>query len=202
MTKLTVFAALLKDEPMGCKGPVLSEPLLRNHAINCLTFEENTGQPFNDNLWLFRLLALHLHGTQRLQEKTSNFFELLINKMDGLSADQFQRVHMNIIRIVEDLLTLNILLYDIDIVDGAIIGELARRNVQKYKNTVRLLRYHNHICYVNNINAVFQSFRSPNCDNLFNRTFNLERYLTTCSERVKNVYSKKVYQTKNLSLTS
>ena len=75
--------------------------------------------------------------------------------MDGLSADLFQGVHLNDIHFVEDLLTLNILLYDIDIVDGNIIGELARRSVQKYENTVRLLRYNNHICYVNNIDAVF-----------------------------------------------
>ena len=87
--------------------------------------------------------------------------------MDGLSAYQFQGVHMNDIPIVEDLLTLNILLYDIDIVDGNIIGELARRSVKKYENTVRLLRYNNHICYVNNINAVFQSFRCPICNHFF-----------------------------------
>ena len=79
--------------------------------------------------------------------------------------------------------------------DGNIIGELARRSVQKYENTLRLLKYNNHICYVNNINAVFQSFRCPNCDTFSNRTFNLERLLTTCSERVKNVYPKNVYQT-------
>ena len=72
--------------------------------------------------------------------------------------------------------------------DGNIVGELARRSVQKFENTVRLLRYSNHICYVNNINAVFQSFRCPNYDNFFNRTFNLERHLTMCSERVKGVH--------------
>ena len=99
---------------------------------------------------------------------------------------------MNDILFVEDL---NIVLYDIDIVDGNIIGELARRSVQKYKNTVRLLRYNNHICYVNNINAVFQSFRCPNCDNFSNKTFNFEGHLTTCSGRVKNVYPKNVFQT-------
>ena len=101
---------------------------------------------------------------------------------------------MNDVPSVEDLLTLNILLYDIDIVDGNNIGELARRTEQKDENTVRLLRYNNHICYVNNINAVFQSFRCPNCDTFFNRTFNLERRLTICSERVKNVYPRNVYQ--------
>ena len=48
---------------------------------------------------------------------------------------------------------------------------------------------------MNNINAVFQSFRCPNCDIFFNRTFNLERHSTTCSGRVKTVYPKNVYQT-------
>ena len=194
MTNLTVFAALLKDVPMGCNNAVLPEPLFKNHTINCLTYEENTRQPYNDNLCLFRALALHLHGTQRLEEETSKLFNLVINKMDGLSADQFQGVHMNDIPIVEDVLILNILLYDIDIVDGNMVGELARRSVQKYEINVRLLRYNNHICYVNNINAVFQSFRCPDCDTFFNRTFNLERHLTTCSERVKNVYPRNVYQ--------
>ena len=61
LTNLTVFAVVLKDVPMGCKDAVLPEPLLTNGTIDCLTFEENTGQPYNDNLCLFRALALHLH---------------------------------------------------------------------------------------------------------------------------------------------
>ena len=194
LTNLTVFAALLKDVPMGCKNAVLPEPLLRNGTINCLTFEEKTREPYNDNLCVFCALALHIHGNQRLDEEVSNYFNLFINKMDGLSADQFQRVHMKDIPFIEDLLTLNIVLYDIDIVDGKIIGELARRSVQKYENTVRLLRNNNHICYVNNINAVLQSFRCPNCNNFFNGTFILDRHLITCSERVKNFYPRNVFE--------
>ena len=75
--------------------------------------------------------------------------------MDELRANQFQVVHMNVSAIVEELLIFNILLYGLDIVDGKTIGELTRQSVQNYENTVRLLRYNNHICYVNNINAVF-----------------------------------------------
>ena len=194
LTNLTVFAALLKDVPMGCKNAVLPEPLLKNHTINYLTSEGNTRQPYNDNLCLFRALPLHLHGTQRLEEETSKLFNLFINKLDGLSPNQFQGVQMNDFPIVEDLLTLNIVPYDIDTMDGNINAELARRSLQKYNNTVGLLRYNNHICFVSNINAVFQAFRCPNCDTFFNRTFNLERYLTTCCERVKNVYPRNVYQ--------
>ena len=110
LTNLTVSAALLKNIPMGCKTAVLPKPLLKNHTINCLTFEENTRQPYNDNLCLFRALALHLHGNQRLEGKNSKIFRLFINKMDGLSADQLRGVHMNDILFVQDLLTLNIVL--------------------------------------------------------------------------------------------
>ena len=101
---------------------------------------------------------------------------------------------MNDLPTVEDLLTLNSLLYDIDILDGNIIGELARQSMQKYNNTVRMLRYNNNICYVSNINAVFQAFGFPNCDTFFSRAFILERHLTTCSERVEIVYPRNVYQ--------
>ena len=73
---------------------------------------------------------------------------------------------MNDIPTVEDLLTLNILLYDIDIVDGNIVGELATRSVQKYENAVRLLRYNNHIRYVSSLNAVFQAFRYLSCPDI------------------------------------
>ena len=39
LTKLTIFAALLRDIPMSCKDSVLSESLLRNPSIYCLTYE-------------------------------------------------------------------------------------------------------------------------------------------------------------------
>ena len=143
---------------MGCKDADLSKPLLKNCTTNCLTYEENTRQPYNDNLCLFLALALHSHGTQRVENEMSKLFILFLIKMDGLSPTQLQGVHMIDIPTVEYLGTLDILLYDIDIVYGNIVGELARRNVQKYENTVRLLRYNNHRCYVNNINSVFHFF--------------------------------------------
>ena len=125
---------------MGCRNAVLPEPLLENCTINYLSYEENTRQPYNDILCLFRALALLLHGNQQLEEETSKNFISSNKKMDRLSPNQFKRVQMNVFPFVEDLLTLSILLYDIDIVDGNFIGEHTRRSVQKYSNTVRLLR--------------------------------------------------------------
>ena len=49
---------------MGRKHTVLPEPLLTNHNVVCPTYEKNTSQPYNDNLCLFRALAVHLHGNK------------------------------------------------------------------------------------------------------------------------------------------
>ena len=192
LTSVTVFPALLKDIPMGCKDTVLPEPLLKNHNVNYLTFERNSNQPYNDNLCLFRAVALHLFGNERLQEETSKIFNLFRNKCGEGEPSKSQGVHMTDIPKVEDLMQLNIFLYDIDFVDGELICELCRRSIQKYEKSVKILRYNNHICYVNNINALFKAFRCTTCDTFFSKTGNLERYLVTCSDRVKHIYPKKV----------
>ena len=194
LTILTFFASLLKDVPMGCKETVLLEPLLRNCNVNCLTFERRTLQPYNDNLFFFRALALHLLGNKKLEEETSEIFNLSLNNSEEGDDSNFQGVHLNDIPKVEDLLQLNIFLYDIDFVDGELIGELCRRSIQKFENSVKLLRYNNHNCYVNNINALFKAFRCTTCNTLFSKTGNLEQHLVTCSDRFKHIYSKKVYE--------
>ena len=196
LTNVTNFAALLKDIPMGCKDAVLPEPLLKNRTVNCLTFEQNTRQPYNDNLCLFRDLCLDLHGNERLEEETNKLFNLYLQKKDGIEPASFQGVCMDDIPTVEELSGLNIFLYDVDIVERSLVGELARRSVQTHPNTFRLLRYNSHICYVANIHALFNTFRCPTCDCYFNRSGNIECHLTTCQERVKQVYPKTVYQLK------
>ena len=179
---------------MGCKGTVLPQPLLKNHNVNCLTIERNTIQSYNDNLCLFRALALHLHCNEKLEEETSKVFILFVNNSGEGDPSKFQVVHMTDFPKVEEMLHLNIFLYDNDFVDGELIGELYRRSIQIYENSVKLLRYNNHICYVNNINALFKAFRCTTCDTFFSKTGNLERHLVTCSHRVEYIYPKNVYE--------
>ena len=164
LTNLTVFTSLLKDVPMGCKDTVLPEPLLRNCNVNCLTFERNTRQPYNDNLCLCRTLALHLHGNEKLEDETSKKFKLFLNNKEERDVSKFQGVHLNDIPKFEDLLQLNIFLYGIYFVDGELIGELCRRSIQKYEKSVKFLSYKNHICYINDINALLKAFRCTTCD--------------------------------------
>ena len=173
---------------MGCKDTVLPEPLLKNHNVNCLTFEKNALQPFNDNLCLFRALALHLHGNKKLEEETSKVFNLFLNNSEERDPSKFQGVHMTDIPKAEQMLQLNVFLYDIDFLDGELIGELARRRIQKFEKSVKLLGYNN------NINALFKAFQCTTFDTFFSKTGNLDRHLVTCSDRVKHIYPKNVYE--------
>ena len=193
LTNLELFASLLKAVPMGCKYTVLPEPLLRNCDVNCLTFERKTRQPY-DNLCLFRALALHFHVNEKLKKETSKTFNLFLDHSEEGDVSKFQGVHLNDIPKVEDLLQLNIFLYDIDFVDWVLIGELARRSIQEFEKSVKRLRYNNDICYVNNINALFKVFRCTTCDTFFSKTGNLERHLVSCSDRVEHIYAKNVYE--------
>ena len=133
-------------------------------------------------------------GNDRLEEETSKIFNLFLNNCGKADPSKFEGVHMTDIPKVEEMLQLNIFLYDIDFVDGELIGELARRSIQKFEKSVKLLRYNIHICYVSDMNPFFKSFRCSTCDTIFSKTGNLERHLITCSERVKHIYPKNVYQ--------
>ena len=179
---------------MGCKDEVLPESLLKKQTVNCLTFEKNTRKPYNDNLCLFRALALHLHGNERLEEETSKLFNLFLVNRTNPDPSKFQGVCMDDIASVEDIVAINIFIYDIDFIDGAMVGELARRSIKKYEKSVQLIRYNSHICYVDNIHALFKAFRCSTCDTYFHKTGYLERHLVRCSKRVKHIYPKKVYQ--------
>ena len=149
---------------MGCKDAVLPESLLRNPSIYCLTFERNTRQPYKDNLCLFRALALHLHGNERLEEETSKLFNLFLVNSTNPDPSKFQGVCMDDIPSVEDIVGINIFIYDIDLIDGAMVGELARRSIKKFEKNVQLIRYNRQICYVDNIHALFKAFRCSTCD--------------------------------------
>ena len=194
LTNVTVFAVLLRGVPMGCKDAVLPEILAKDHTFSCLPYKKNTRKPYNDNHCHFRGLILYLHGNGGLEAETSKMFTLLLEKIRRTDPASFQDFCMIDIPIVEDLVQVNIFLYDIDFVNEGMIGQLARRRFGIFFNNVRLLRHNSHVCYVTNINALFEAYRCPSCGQLIKNAGNLERHLTTCKERVRQFFHKNVYQ--------
>ena len=106
----------------------------------------------------------------------------------------FQGVCMDDIASVEDIVGINNHLSDINLLDGAMVGERAQRSIKKYEKNVQLIRYNSHICYVGNIHALFKNFPCPTCETYFQKSGNLERHLVRCSARVQHIYPKIVYK--------
>ena len=121
LTNLTIFNALLKDIPMGCKDVVLPESLLKNHTVNCLTYGQNTRKPYKDSLCLFRALALR---NETLEEETSKLFNLFLVNSTNPDPSKFQGVCMDDIPSVEDIVGIKIFIHDIDLIDGEWLGNL------------------------------------------------------------------------------
>ena len=94
---------------------------------------------------------------------------------------------------VENAIKHNIFIFDIDIEDGNFVDELARRSIEMYENNINLLRYYNHICYVDDINTFFNRFRCPNCDTFIKRSGNFHRHVKSCEDRIQHIYQKSVY---------
>ena len=177
ITHVTIFAALLKNVPMGFPDSVIPEPFLRNNHVNCLVSDQNTKQPYKDILCLFRALAVRLYGKTSLEKFEKSISRSSYDFLEKFGGDpkQFRGDSMDNPPIGEDELEKNIFIYDIDIEDGDFVFELARRSICKYKNTVKLLCYNNHITHVNNIKKIFKCCLCPTCDTFFNlyQVFNI-----------------------------
>ena len=141
---------------------------------------------------LFRALTVHLHGTTNLETPTSVIFNAFL-EISGCDPKQFCGVSMDNLPIVEDVVEKNIFIYNIDIEDGDFVEELAQRCIGKYENTVKPLRYNNHIIYFNNIDNFFKCFRCPTCDTFFHKADNFNQHLLRGKDRIKNMYPKNAY---------
>ena len=123
---------------------------------------------------LFRAIAINLFGSKDVEPNATKIFHNFVTA-SGCDPEHFAGVSFDQIPIIEELIKQNNFVCDFDIEDGEIIGELER-----YDKNIKLLRYNNHICYVNDINKFFEKLRCPSCDVFFNHSGNFNRHLKTC----------------------
>ena len=104
---------------------------------------------------------MNLSGHNDLDSHTSSYFRELITK-SGYVPKNFRGVSVENLPVVEEIVQRNIFIYDFDIQEGEFVGELARRSIERYDKTVKLLRFNNHMIHTNDIDSFFKCFRSPN----------------------------------------
>ena len=152
LTNPTVFAALLKMYPRVVKilyylnAPEKCEmPYLR-------TEHEKTIQ--RQSLPL-QSTCMEMRDAKKKHPKFSTFSTTIVGKQ----IHQSSRVFTWLIFRQWRRCCNSIFFFTTLTLDGELIGELARRSIQKFEKSVKLLRYNNHICYVSYMNSFFKSFR-------------------------------------------
>ena len=123
---------------MGSKDTVLPNPILKNYSVNCLPFEENTRKHGAVIMYISLELWSCICIEMTLEEETSKLFNLFVEKTSGTDPANSRGVFMEDIAVVEDIVQVDFFLYDIDVVDGSVIGEVARQCVVKYFNAMQL----------------------------------------------------------------
>ena len=74
---------------------------------------------------------------------------------------------------VEEIVGINIFIYDIDLFDGARVGELAQRSIKKHEKTVQLIQYKSHMCHVDKNQCTLQGFPLSNLRYIFPKDWKL-----------------------------
>ena len=144
--------------------------------------------------WLRRdLQRLSLLIPSFIQTNAKYLFSALLHESEH-DAITFRGVSIDHLVFVENAIKHHIFIDDIDIADGDFVGELARR-CEMYEKNNNLIRYINHICYVDDINTFIKRFifRCPSCDTFIQKAGNFNRHVKSCKDRVQHIYSKSVY---------
>ena len=192
VTNATFFVNRIDDYPIGCVGVNLPDYVKNNKAIVGLTKDEH-GVTYNDNLCLFRCLALHRGCDVRRLETT---VVTLYAKYTDIPVHDFAGVTIEDVHEVETKFKTNVVIYQlVKTPDGKTVAELVRRSPAQYPETMYLNLYEAHFSYIKDIRMYSHSYKCSKCEQaLWKSSWELHRHERTCEAGVNRIYKGGVYR--------
>ena len=203
VTNVTYFVNRIIDHPIGCVGMTdLPMYIKRNKAVIALEKEPVHAKRYNDNLCLFRCLALH-RGCERRRLEPAVETLYATYAQDGVPKAAFAGVTMDDLYRVETTFETNVCVYSLVKPDGdeaeeedggKATAELVRRSVCKYPDTLYLNLHGTHYSYIQDRRKYCHSYRCRKCgDSLWKDAWHLRNHESTCTGGVRRVYPGGVY---------
>ena len=192
------FINKIVNHPIGCVGirplPTYIKKKKSRHRSGKRTYQ---WQRYNDNLCLFRWIALHQGGDVRhLESAVAKLYETY-KQVDDVPMEEFAGVTLDDFYRVETTFQTNVCVYKLvesDDVDGKKTAELVRRSLCHYSDTMYLNLHETHYSYIQNIQMYRHSYRCQKCGEcLFKDVWQLSRHERTCKGGVRRVYPGGVY---------
>ena len=192
VTNTTFFLNRIVQHPIGCVGVTLPDYVKNNKAIVGLAKDEH-GATYNDNLCLFRCLALHQGCDVRHLEAT---VVTLYAKYTDIPVHDFAGVTIEDVHKVETKFKTNVVIYQlVKTPDGKTVAELVRRSPAQYPETMYVHLYETHFSYIRDMKKFCHSYRCSRCENsMWKRPAWLERHELRCEAGVNRIYKGGVYR--------
>ena len=186
VTNATFFLNKIVDHPIGCVDVVLPDYVKRNKAIVGLVKDNNRKSTFNDNICLFRCLALHLG--REAAALYAEYTNTPVHAFVGVTLDDLHKV--------ESKFETNVVVYQlVPTGNEKTMAELVRRSTGHYPETMYVNLHETHYSYIRDINMYCHSWRCRNCEQaLWKTPYDLHRHERTCTEGIKRVYKGGVYR--------
>ena len=192
VTNATFFLNKIVHHPIGCVGITLPDYLKHNKAIVGLTKDEH-GVTYNDNLCLFRCLALHQGCDVRRLETTvvtlyAKYTDTLVHDFAGVPLDELDKV--------ETKFKTNVCVYQlVEIADGKTTAELVRRSLGHYADTMFVNLHESHFSYIRDMKSYSHSYKCSKCgESLWKYPSWLKIHESTCEGGIRRVYKGGVYR--------
>ena len=190
---VTFFLNKILQHPIGCVGIDLPDYVKNNKAVVGLEKDHYRTRTYNDNLCLFRCLALHKGcDVHRLEATVATLYaeytDTAVNDFVGVTLDELDEV--------ETTSKTNVVVYKLEeIGDGKTTSELVRRSTDQYPDTMYVNIFETHFSYIKDINMYSRSWRCRNCEQaLWKSSWELYRHERTCEAGVNRIYKGGVYR--------
>ena len=185
----TAYVTPIEDYPLGCADQELPEHIKHNPAIQTLTWDNKNRRKYTDNLCFFRCLALAGVGDRDdFDVEVDRLFRLWLGDRDPTG---FSGMTLSDIQQAEDLFRVNIDLFQVK--DDCLTPLLY--SAKEHPRTIKLLSWHNHLCYIRDINRAARAFACPTCGKQWKQEYSLKRHQRSCAAgKVKESYPGGVYQ--------
>ena len=186
VTNATFFLNRIVDHPIGCVGINLPDYVKNNKAIFGLEKDCYSKTTYNDNLCLFRCLALHLG--REAAALYAEYTDTPVHAFAGVTLDDLSKV--------ESKFETNVVVYQlVPTGNEKTKAEIVRRSLCSYAQTIYLNLYETHFSYIKDINTYCHSWRCRNCEtSLWKSPYHLHRHESTCEAGVNRIYKGGVYQ--------
>ena len=192
VTNATFFLNRIVQHPIGCVGVTLPDYLKHNKAIVGLEKDHHRNATYNDNLCLFRCLALHQGCAVRHLEATVS---TLYAKYSHKDVHDFAGVTIDDLSKIEATFGVNVVVYKlVPTGNEKTKAEIVRRSLCSYAQTMYLNLYEAHFSYIKDIRMYSHSYKCSKCEQaLWKTPYDLHRHERTCEAGVNRKYKGGVY---------